>query len=159
MKRLLRTSILALLLTLAACGQPVKSMFPPTITVQQLQVLKDGSWQLQVRILNNSYGGMDFQQVHLTMLIDDEAAATIEATPGLNIPALSPDIIEITVRPSAAAARALHAIADKGSAGSLGYTFKGTVVAIPQHADSTREFDVDSHDWLSAVPGIPHLFR
>lgn len=160
MKRLLSYIAIATLLSvLSACGQPVKSMFPPTVKVQQLQVTKDGSWRMQVRILNNSYGGMNFKELHLVMTVKDQVAASIDISPDLDIPALSPGITEITIRPSPTAKTALHAIANQGSAGALPYTLAGTAVAIPEHARHTRQFKVDSHDWLSAVPGVSHLFR
>lgn len=67
-----------LLLGLIGCGSPRKSVFPPTVSVQQLQVSADGSWQMQVRLQNNSYTGMHFQALHLVMTLNQQAAATLE---------------------------------------------------------------------------------
>lgn len=161
MKRLLSWIIpVMLLIVLAGCSStPRRSMFPPTLSIQQLHVQPNGHWRMQVRILNNSYGSMEFRELHLTMLINNQPATQIDTRFKLDIPALSADVTEVDMMPSAAARNALAAIAGKGSAGSLAYTLKGTASAIPEHRDSPRDFDVDSHDWLSAVPGIADTYR
>lgn len=160
MKRLSSWILPALLLTvLAACSPPRKSMYPPTVSVQQLHVKPDGRWHMQMRILNNSYGSMDFRALHLTMTINNQPATSIDADFELEIPALSADITEVTIQPSAEAAHALAAIADKGSSGALAYTLQGIAGAIPEKSDKTRDFKVESHDWLSAVPGVADTYR
>lgn len=160
MKRLLPWILSALLLALlAACSPPRKSMYPPTISVQQLKVQPDGKWHMRMRILNNSYGSMDFRALHITMTIDNQPATAIDATFQLAIPALSADVTDVTIRPSEEASHALAAIADKGSSGGLAYTLKGVASAIPEKSDKPRDFEIESHDWLSAVPGIPHTYR
>ena len=64
MKRLLQGFLLVLLAAgLIACGPARKSVFPPTVTIQQLSVLPNGQWLLTVRIQNNSYGEMDFTSI------------------------------------------------------------------------------------------------
>ncbi|HET7268546.1 MAG TPA: hypothetical protein VFJ15_10595 [Oleiagrimonas sp.] len=160
MKRLLRWILPSLLtMTLIGCGGPRESMFPPTISVQQLHVQANGQWHMQVRILNNSFGPMDFRRLQLTMHINNKPAAHIDTRFDLDIGALTADITEVDVTPSAKAAAALAAIADEGSAGSLAYSLTGKATAIPEHSDSPREFEVDSHDWLSAVPGVAQTYR
>ena len=161
MKRLLSRIIpLLLLAALAACsGTKRESMFPPTLSIQQLHVQPDGRWHMQMRILNNSYGSMDFRALHLTMLIDNQPATRIDTSFKLEIPALSADLTSVVITPDAAARKALAAIAGKGSAGAMAYTLKGAASAIPEHDDSPRDFKVDSHDWLSAVPGVADTYR
>lgn len=161
MKRLLSWIIPALLLVvLVGCSSTTrKSMFPPTLSIQQLHVQPNGHWRMQVRILNNSYGSMEFRALHLTMLINNQPATHIDTNFKLDIPALSADVTKVDIVPSAAARTALAAIAGKGSAGSLAYTLKGKASAIPEHTDAARDYAVDSHDWLSAVPGVADTYR
>ncbi|HET6587627.1 MAG TPA: hypothetical protein VFG67_07655 [Oleiagrimonas sp.] len=161
MKRLLSWIIPAMLLVvLTGCSStPRRSMFPPTLSIQQLHVQPNGQWHMQVRILNNSYGSMEFRALHLTMLINNQPATQIDTSFKLDIPALSADVTDVDIAPSAAARAALAAIADKGSSSALAYTLKGKASAIPEHQDSPRDYDVDSHDWLSAVPGIADTYR
>lgn len=148
-----------LLLGLLGCGTPRKSVFPPAVSVQQLHVNPDGSWRMQVRLQNNSYTGMNFQALHLTMTVNQQPAATLDASLDLDIPEFAADVTHINVKPSAPAAAALAAIVDKGSAGSMAYALKGSVTAQPDKASKPRSFDVAGHDWLSPVPGIPNTFR
>lgn len=165
MKRLLSWIIPAMLpimlaVVLTGCSStPRRSMFPPTLSIQQLHVQPNGHWHMQVRILNNSYGSMEFRELHLTMLIDNQPATQIDARFKLDIPALSADVTDVDIAPSPAARAALAAIAGKGSSSALAYTLKGKASAIPEHQDSPRDYDVDSHDWLSAVPGIADTYR
>ena len=52
--RLLRWIVpVVLALGLIACGPPRKSVFPPAVSIQQLQVQPSGAWHLTVRIQNN----------------------------------------------------------------------------------------------------------
>lgn len=159
MKRALPWTIIALLAAvLAACGPIRKSMFPPTLSVQELHVQPDGHWRMQVRILNNGYGSVDFRRLQLTMHINHQAAARIDTRIDLSIPPLSADVTTVEATPSAAAAAALAAIANQGSAGNLAYSLTGTASAAPEHS-KVHDYPVDSHDWLSPVPGVPDTYR
>ena len=160
MKRPSRWIIATLLLVgLAACGPPRKSVFPPSISVQELHVQADGQWRMQLRIQNNSYGSMDFQAVRLAMQVGRQDAGTIDAGIGLEIPALSVDVANVTLRPAAGAASALAAIGAGAGAGSIDYTLAGTATGRPEQEKKVRSFDVSGHDWLSPVPGIPDTYR
>jgi hypothetical protein len=160
MKRLLRCLVLvALAAALVACGPPRKSMFPPTLSVQQLQVLPNGLWHLTLRIQNNSYGGMDFKsldgQLQVAALIPVRLHATFER----DIPAFAGDTLPLDVLPTPEMAKALAAVEAKGSAGSLAYRISGRTSAKPEQEKQPRDFDFNGHDWLSPVPGIAHTFR
>lgn len=148
-----------LLLGLAACGQPRKSVFPPTVSVQQLEIRPDGRWHVQLRLQNNSYTGMKFLSLHLTMSVRKQPAATLDAPLDLDIPNFAADVATVDVRPDPAAAAALAAALPKGSAASVPYALEGTVQALPDQDSKPRSFDVSHDDWLSPVPGIPDTFR
>ncbi len=160
MKRLLRClALLALAAGLAACGQPRKSVFPPTLSVQQLEVRPDGMWHLTVRIQNNSYGGMDFKSLDGQLQIAELIPLRLHATFERDIPAFAGDVLPLDVLPTPEMAKALAAAAAKGSAGALGYRISGSTLARPEQEKQPRSFDFNSHDWLSPVPGIAHTFR
>lgn len=159
MKRLSRWIVPALLLVgLAACGPPRKSVFPPTITVQQLHVQADGHWRMQLRIHNNSYGSMDFTSLQLTMQVGKQDAGSIDAGIELEIPALSVDITDVDMQPTPAAAAAFAALA-KGGGHAVEYTLAGTATGRPEQEKKPRTFDVSGHDWLSPVPGVADTYR
>ena len=148
-----------LALGLVACGPPRKSVFPPAVSIQQLQVRPDGWWHLTVRIQNNSYDGMDFTSLEGTMQVAQLEPVRLHGSFKRDIPALSGDVIELDVLPTSQMTAALAAVAAKGSAGSLGYRVSGTARARPEQEKQPRDFDFSGNDWLSPVPGIPGTFR
>jgi hypothetical protein len=157
--RLLRWIIPVLLLGLAACGPAKKSVYPPTVSIQQLSVLPGGQWQLTVRIQNNSYGEMDFKSLDGQLQIADLVPVRLHQAFARDIPALAGDVIQLDVLPTAAMTQALQAIAGKGSAGALAYRVSGSASAKPEQEDQPRAFDFSGSDWLSPVPGLPNTYR
>jgi hypothetical protein len=157
--RLSRWIIPVLLLALAACGPARKSVFPPTVSIQQLVVLPGGQWQLTVRIQNNSYAGMKFSSIDGQLQIAELVPVRLHANFDLDIPELAGDVVRIDVLPTSAMSQALAAIADKGSAGSLAYRVSGSTTAKPEQEDKPRSFDFNGSDWISAVPGIANTYR
>ncbi|HZY33619.1 MAG TPA: hypothetical protein VFE75_07625 [Rhodanobacter sp.] len=157
--RLLRWIIPVLLLGLAACGPAKKSVYPPTLSIQQLVVLPGGQWQLTVRIQNNSYGGMDFKSLDGQLQLAELVPVRLHATFDLDIPELAGDVIQLNVLPTAAMTQALQAIAAKGSAGALAYRVSGSASAKPEQEVKSRSFDFTGNDWISPVPGIPNTYR
>ncbi|QEE23893.1 hypothetical protein CS053_04760 [Rhodanobacter glycinis] len=164
MKRLLRCiALVALAAGLAACGPPRKSVFPPTITIQQMEVRPNGLWHLVLRIQNNSYTGMTFHSIDGTLQVADDIPVRLHADFKRDIPALSGDVTTLDILPTPAMAKALAAVAAKGSAGSLAYRISGSTNATPEREKETKEkprdFDFHGNDWLSPVPGIPNTYR
>jgi hypothetical protein len=160
MKRLMRGSLVLLLTVgLAACGPPKKSVFPPTVSIQQLTVLPDGEWQLTLRIQNNSYGEMDFTSLDGTLQVAELVPVRLHETFQRDIPALVGDVLTLTVLPTSPMTKALQAVNAKGSAGSLGYRISGSANAKPEQEKQARDFAFSGNDFLSPAPGIPNTFR
>lgn len=160
MKRLLQGLSLLLLATgLIACGPARKSVFPPTITIQQLSVLPSGQWLLTVRIQNNSYGEMDFTSIESQLQIAKLVPVRVHATFERDIPALVGDVVQVKILPTAEMTRMEQTIATRGSAGSMSYRITGSAVAKPEQEDKPRSFDFDGNAWLSPAPGLAHTWR
>ncbi len=164
MKRLLQGFLLVLLtagliIGLTACGPTKKSVYPPTVSIQQLSVLPSGQWQLTVRIQNNSYGEMDFKSLDGQLQIADSVPIRLHAVFKLDIPELTGDVIQLDVLPTAAMTQALQTIAGKGSSGRLAYRVSGSASAKPEQEDKPRDFDFNGNDWISPVPGIANTYR
>ena len=94
MKRLLPCLLLLLAAALAACGPTRKSVFPPTVTIQQLVVQPGGQWRLTLRIQNNSYAGMDFTAIDGQLQIADQVPLRVHQAFDRDIPALAGDTID-----------------------------------------------------------------
>ncbi|MCX7514093.1 hypothetical protein [Frateuria sp. STR12] len=150
---------LSLALALVACGPPRKSVFPPSVNIQQLELQPGGAWRLTVRIQNNSYGGMAFSALDGQLAMGEGVPVRVHGSFDRDIPAFAGDVVQIDVLPTAAMARALAASAAKGSAGALPYTLSGSVQATPEQDKDPREFDFSGKDWLSPVPGIANTWR
>ncbi|RUL76822.1 hypothetical protein [Dyella choica] len=165
MKRLLHGLALLLLATLlTACGPQRQSVFPPTITIQQMRALPDGAWQLSLRIQNNSYTGMDYQSLEGSLQVAQGIPVRVHAKFELDVPSFAGDVVQVEVLPTPAMNQALHEVAAKGSSGSLAYALTGTVHCVPDledHPDNKnpRDFPFNSNSFLSPVPGIPNTFR
>lgn len=160
MRRLLGCIALGVLVAgLVACGPPRKSVFPPSVSIQEMALRPDGQWHLKVRIQNNSYGEMDFKSLDGELKVADLIPVRLHSRFDLDIPAFAADVLEINLLPTPEMSTALKATASKGSAGSLAYTVSGTANAKPEQEDKPRDFDFHGNDWLSPVPGIPNTWR
>jgi hypothetical protein len=160
MKRLLACIVSGVLLVgLVGCGPPKKSVFPPTVTIQELHAKPGGSWQLVLRIQNNSYGEMDFSTLQGELKVAELMPVLLNQPVNLDIPAFAADVTRIEVLPTPQMTAALQAIADKGSAGSLAYAISGSVIAKPEQEDKQRSFEFHGKNWLSPVPGISDTYR
>ena len=144
-------------LTLTACGGGrVKRVSEPATTIQQLIVASDGSWEVELRLRNYSSMPMRFDDVSLKMKVGDEAAGTLNTTPGLSIGPESADVVRVSLQPSSLA-RLSVADALAGRHG-LAYTLKGSVQATPEDKKA-RSFDIDSRNQLNPAPGLDGVLR
>ena len=160
MRRLLHGFFLILLgAGLVACGPAKKSVFPPTLSIQQLTVLPNGQWRLTLRIQNNSYGDMDFKSLEGQLQIGALAPIRLHGNFDRDIPALAGDVLPLDVLPTTAMSQALQAAAPRGSAGSVAYRIQGSTHAKPEQEKQARDFDFDGNGWISPVPGIPNTWR
>ena len=154
MIRALRLFAIAIALSLlAACGPPVHPINPPSATVQQLEVLPDGRWKVQLRIEIFSDMTMHYASFKASLSIAGSVAADITLTPDIDIPGLNADIVETTFMPAAGASAAFAANAKQP--GGAPYELKGTIL-IPA---ADKEFKFEHKSRLSAVPGIPNQYR
>lgn len=158
-RRLYRLIPVVLALGLIACGPPRKSVFPPTVSIQDMTVRPDGQWQLAVRIQNNSYAGMNFSAIDGELKLAELVPVRLHAKFDLDIPAFAGDVARINLLPTAEMSQALAAAAAKGSGGSVPYAISGRASAKPEQEDKARDFEFHGNDWLSPVPGIPNTWR
>ena len=177
LRRLLPLLALATLV-LAACA-PTRSVYPPAISVQALDVLKDGRWQVTVRFDNYAYRALRFDTLDAELSVGGVPAGRLSGPIGIAIPELSGDVARFTLMPAAAAAAALNACANAGAVnapavgtganhhppasgcanGSVVYALAGTVVAGLPGARQPEHYATRHTGYLSPVPGLPDAWR
>ncbi|MGF6711782.1 hypothetical protein QFZ41_002746 [Luteibacter sp. W1I16] len=156
---LVRSTLLAAVALLAACGPAKKSVFPPSVTLQEVTAKPGGVWHMTLRIRNNSYGGMSFETFQGTLRVGELGGVLLDAKIDQDIPSFAADVATIDLLPTAEMSKALAELAAKGSAGALPYSIDGRVNATPEKEDASRSFPVHGKNWLSPVPGIPDTYR
>lgn len=160
MGRLLRCAVLGVLVSgLVACGPPRKSVFPPTVSIQEMSTQPNGEWRLTVRIQNNSYGEMDFKSLDGELKVADLVPVRLHTRFDLDIPAFAADVTQINLLPTPEMTAAIKAAYTKGSAGSVPYSVSGRTNAKPEQEKEARDFNFNGNNWLSPVPGIPNTWR
>lgn len=153
MIRLLRYVLPLALALLAGCGGPTHPINPPNASIQQLDVLPDGRWRLQIRLENFSDKTVHYATLKASLHIGGFDAADISLKPDMDIPGENADIVETTLAVSADALRAF-AIESKAPSGAS-YELKGTI-NIPL---ADKDFKFEHKSRLSPVPGIANEYR
>lgn len=145
-------------LLLAACAGTggKRRVSEPAAGIQQLTVLADGRWEVQLRLNNFSNVPMQFASLDLRLALDGAEAATLRAQPAIAIGPESADVVELTVTPSAQGrARVATALADGRG---VDYRLEGEVRAAPEQAD-LRVYPIKRNSALSPVPGLAGVLR
>ena len=154
MPRPLRLLLVATaLLLLAACGPPLHPINPPSASIQQVDILADGRWKVQIRIENFSDKTQHYTTFKAELRVSGLSAADLSLNPELDIPGDNADIVETVVTPSPDLTRAFAA--DVKQPNGAPYELKGTIT-IPA---AGKDFKFEHKSRLSAVPGIPNQYR
>ena len=154
MLRPLRVFLVAAALSLlASCGPPLHPINPPSASIQQIDVLPDGRWKVQIRLENFSDKTQHYTTFKAELRVSGLAAADLSLNPDLDIPGDNADIVEAVLTPSADLSRAFAA--DVKQPNGAPYELKGTIT-IPA---AGKDFKFEHKSRLSAVPGIPNQYR
>ena len=154
MPRLLRFLLIAAALSLlAGCGPPLHPINPPSASIQQVDILADGRWKVQIRIENFSDKTQHYTTFKAELRVSGLSAAELSLNPDLDIPGDNADIVETMVTPSPDLSRAFAA--DVKQPNGAPYELKGTIT-IPA---AGKDFKFEHKSRLSAVPGIPNQYR
>lgn len=148
--------LLLLLLMLAACGQ-VRHVFPPAVTLEQLDAPPDGEWTAAVRLHNQSYdAGVHFGEVRLDLILDDTPVGTLEENADMPVAERNSDVLRIRFSPDQAGREQVSQGADGNH--QIRYTIRGTV-GVGDPGRRASNYDVEQDGWLSPVPGMLHRYR
>jgi hypothetical protein len=145
--------IAAALLLLAGCGPPLHPINPPSASIQQVDILADGRWKVQIRIENFSDKTQHYTTFKAELRVSGLPAADLSLNPDFDIPGDNADIVETVLAPSADLVRAFAA--DVKQPNGAAYELKGTIT-IPA---AGKDFKFEHKSRLSAVPGIQNQYR
>jgi hypothetical protein len=153
-------TLFAAMLALSACGGSrtstglIKRVNPPSASLERLAATDPAApVRLAVRMQNFSTVATRFERIEAAIGIDGWPAGQLVASPGIEIPGLSSDVIEIDWSPTADERTRIDAAARGGRA--LRYRLEGTIET--SEPSGTFEFEFESR--LTPVPGRPGEFR
>lgn len=141
----------ALLLAGCASDGPVRHIFPPRASIQQLTIQPDGNWRLQLRVQNYSSVSETFSRVDARVEIGGKDAGSVSASPAMRIGPESVDIVEASLAPAADARTAVASL----HAGSIRYKLTGHITT----SDPAGEHDYSFEGELSPIPGLTGVLR
>jgi len=135
----------AVVTLLAGCGSgPVRRITPSQVSIQELAVQPGGQWKLTLRIQNYSTVPMTYGAIHGTLTVAGADVGTIDVRTDFDIPGNSADVVDTTVRASAAL-----------PAGDLDYRIEGTITT----TEPKEEFKFNRSSRLSPTPGLANTWR
>lgn len=157
MKRGLGLLVCICCLALAACSSgPVRRVYEPTASIQQLTVGADGNWMVELRLQNYSTMPMRFGTIDLEMTLGDESAGTLQGDAGISIGPESADVVTLAHAPTPLARMLMADALSRGR--PIDYSFEGKLHATPEDKGE-RIFKIERDSALSPVPGLPGVLR
>jgi len=145
---------LLLLALVAGCASgPPKRVFPPQVSLKELQVQADGQWVAQVRIQNYSTVPMRFSRLEATLSVNGQEATRISIDPGLSVGPGSNELVQHVFMPAAGPKAAVdQALANRRA---VRYQLTGRIASSEPATD--HPFDYQSA--LDPIPGLTGVLR
>jgi hypothetical protein len=140
-------------LALAACGGPVKRVWPPQASLQEAAVPEDGPWRFTLRLQNFSTVAMRFDEVDLGLSIAGLEAGRLSVRPAVTVGPSSAELVEVSLSPSPSIRQTLASALGNGR--GVRYRLDGRVVS----GDPRASYDIEFESALAAVPGLPGILR
>ncbi|MGH8107140.1 MAG: hypothetical protein ACREO1_00275 [Arenimonas sp.] len=145
--------MLCLMLGLAACGGPVKRVFPPQVSLQEVVLQADGQVSLKFRIQNFSTVPTSYSRITGSLKFGDQEAATLDFNPAISVGPGSNEIVQQNLRLSAAAQNSVNAALKNRS--RLSYKLTGEITS----SEPRGRYDIKYESALNPVPGLSGTLR
>lgn len=155
MRRLLTALLVVIALSLvSACsGKPVKRLYPPQVSVQEVTLAADGKLAVKVRVQNFSTVAVQFSRIDATLRFGTVDAGKLGFNPAVSVGPGSAEVATHSMELDEAAAPLLAAaLRDRRS---LRYQLKGNIASSEPKADYDFEFE----SALNPVPGVDGVLR
>jgi hypothetical protein len=139
---------------------PTKRVFPPSASIQQLSVLPDGHWQVDIRLQNFSEVSVHYSTLNAQLTIAGITAGELKSSPNMDIAGGYADVDQVNLVAAAAASQPLLAASASGTDIGVAYTIKGKiVVSDPKDATSIHEYPFEHSSRLTPIPGLTNVYR
>ena len=145
--------MLCLMLCMAACGGPVKRIFPPQVSLQELVLQADGQVSVKFRIQNYSTVATNYSRVAGSLKFGDAEAVALDFNPAMNVGPGSNEIVLQRFRLNTASQDAINAAIKNRT--RLGYKLTGEITS----SEPRGRYDIKYESALNAVPGLSGTLR
>jgi hypothetical protein len=150
-KNLLAFVLLTILL--AACGGPVKRVFPPQVSLQEVVLNANGEVSAKFRIQNYSTVTTRFGRIVSNLSISGNEAARLDFNPDVSIGPGSIEVVSQTFALSPGAKTSIETALKNRS--RISYSLSGEISS----SEPRSNFDIKYESALNPVPGLPSTLR
>ena len=145
--------MLCLMLVMSACGGPVKRVFPPQVSVQEIVLQADGQVSVKFRIQNYSTVPTNYSHITGNLKFGDIDAATLDFNPSISVGPGSNEIVQQNFRLNTSAQNAINTAIKNRS--RLGYKLSGEITS----SEPRGRYEIKYESALNAVPGLSGTLR
>lgn len=145
--------MLCLMLGMAACGGPVKRVFPPQVSLQEIVLQADGKLAVKFRIQNYSTVPTRYSQITGKMKFADLDVANLNFNPDVSVGPGSNEIVQQSFPLDTAAANAINSAIKNRS--RLSYKINGEITS----SEPRGRYEIKYESALNAVPGLSGTLR
>jgi len=145
--------MLCLMLVITACGGPVKRVFPPQVSVQEIVLQADGQVSVKFRIQNYSTVPTNYSRVTGSLKFGDIEATALDFNPSISVGPGSNEIVQQNFRLNIAAQNAITTTIKNRS--RLAYKLNGEITS----SEPRGRYEIKYESALNAVPGLSGTLR
>lgn len=145
--------MLCLMMGIAACGGPVKRIFPPQVSLQEIVLQADGQVSVKFRIQNFSTVQTSYSRISGTLTLGNTETIPLDFNPETSVGPGSNEIVQQKFRMSASTQNAITAAIKNRS--RLGYKIGGEITS----SEPRGRYDIKYESALNAVPGLSGTLR
>jgi len=145
--------MLCLMLGIAACGGPIKRVFPPQVSLQEIVLQADGQIGVKFRIQNFSTMQTSYSRITGSLKFGDNEAIDLNFNPEITVGPGSNEIVlqRFPLEPSLR--NAINTSIKNRS--RLGYKLGGEITS----SEPRGRYDIKYESALNAVPGLSGTLR
>jgi hypothetical protein len=146
-------TFLFLMISLTACGGPVKRVFPPQVSLQELVLNSDGQANAKFRIQNYSTVTTRFSRIISNLRIAGNDAARLDFNPDVSIGPGSIEVVSQTFTLSTEAKASIQTALKNRT--RISYSLGGDITS----SEPRSSFEIKYESALNPVPGLPNTLR